>query len=491
MLEIEKLYDLLSLTLKKIENLVSDRDFEKLRNMSEEKKDATVRALKVHFPDMFDRDTLNVSAISEWKLAASPLTKNMAFYLENSENKEELVFLVRYLDSFLGDAFLADYLIDDDWHKIEYLNRNYLECGLCLLPWLKCDWEHPHRDASTSYSIYYYMKNFYYFHVSDLSSYRVNNILMPKDYFKNAHTRGELRIMVSPLTSEKVIELTEIYTRDNANYISVKPVEGSIGRKLQFFSADVLKRASFEEVDLLVYPEMLGTDAVVEQISHELDEGPELLDNSFPRLTICPTIWKKHRNSCKILDDEGREVCEQYKHHGVDMKQPAAPRDSTVCGVDVGEPIAKEDIESDRTIQILHCNGIGRIAVVICKDFLVTKYLRILAEKLRVSLILVPSFTARSYHFSVLAAKYADLDCNVIWVNTCSARWLKENSETKDPRIENPVLLSCQPGKKGMKDEKVNVENICGDSCPCMDPGICRQVCTHIFRLELDREVGL
>lgn len=61
MLEIEKLYDLLSFALKKIENLVSDHDFEKMRNMSEEKKDATVRALKVHFPDMFDRDTLNVS----------------------------------------------------------------------------------------------------------------------------------------------------------------------------------------------------------------------------------------------------------------------------------------------------------------------------------------------------------------------------------------------------------------------------------------------
>ena len=98
----------------------------------------------------------------------------------------------------------------------------------------------------------------------------------------------------------------------------------------------------------------------------------------------------------------------------------------------------------------------------------------------------MPSFTARNYHFKILAAKYADLDCNVIWVNTCSARWLNENSE-----IENPVLLSCQPGKRGVKSEGVNMEDICGHPCRCMNSDTRRQACANIFQLELDREVGL
>lgn len=470
MLQIQKLYNLLSLALRKVENLASDRDFEKLRNMDEDKKTATVRTLKERFPDMFDRNTLNVSEISEWELAGSPLVKDLETYLDISENREELVYLVKYLDSFLEDTVFDCIPIDQERYSFYCLNDNYLKCDICLLPRLRCNWEHQNRDASTSYSIFYYMRNFYYIHPGDLSSYQTEHILMPKRIFENALTRGQLRIMVSPLTSEKVVEITGPYTREGENFISVNPIKKDVEKKIQRASIEVLENAFFSDVDLLVYPEMLGTDAVGEQISCELDKRSDIQNSSTVCLVMCPTIWKEHCNYCKILDDMGDTVCKQQKHYGVDMKNPAA----------------KEDIKSDGKIYILHCYGIGRIAVAICKDFLVTKYLKILAEKLRVSLILVPSFTVKNYHFKILAAKYAYLDCNVVWVNTCSARWLK-----KDPEMENPVLLSCQPGKNGVKYEMINMEDICGNPCRCMDSGIHTPVCTHIFQMELDREVGL
>ena len=470
MLQIQKLYNLLSLALRKIEDLVNDHDFEKMRNIGEEKKNTTVRALKERFPDMFDRDSLNVSEISEWKLESSLLVKKLENYLDISENKEELVFLVKYLDSFLEDTIFDCIPIDRDQYSFYCLNDNFSKCNICLLPRLKCNWEHQNRDASTSYSIFYYMRNFYYIKQSDLSPYQIEHVLMPKRFFENALERGELRIMASPLISEKVVEITEPYTRDDVTLISVNPMEEDMEEKIKRFSMEVLENASFEDIDLLVFPEMLGTEEIVEQMSRELDMRSGVCNSDSPCLTMCPSIWRENRNYCKILDDMGDMICEQQKHHGVEMKKPAA----------------KEDIESDKKIYILHGYGIGRIAVVICKDFLVTKYLRILAEKLRVNLILVPSFTARNYHFKILAAKYADLDCNVIWVNTCSARWLNENSE-----IENPVLLSCQPGKRGVKSEGVNMEDICGHPCRCMNSDTRRQACAHIFQLKLDREVGL
>ena len=53
-------------------------------------------------------------------------------------------------------------------------------------------------------------------------------------------------------------------------------------------------------------------------------------------------------------------------YHGVDLK--------------LGQHQVKEDIHSDQKIYILHCYGIGRIAIMICKDFLITSYLKILAD---------------------------------------------------------------------------------------------------------------
>ena len=190
MLQIQKLYNLLSLALRKIEDLVNDHDFEKMRNIGEEKKNSTVRALKERFPDMFDRDSLNVSEISEWKLESSLLVKKLENYLDISENKEELVFLVKYLDSFLEDTIFDCIPIDRDQYSFYCLNDNFSKCNICLLPRLKCNWEHQNRDASTSYSIFYYMRNFYYIKQSDLSPYQIEHFLMPKRFFENALERG-------------------------------------------------------------------------------------------------------------------------------------------------------------------------------------------------------------------------------------------------------------------------------------------------------------
>ncbi|MCM1541287.1 MAG: hypothetical protein NC121_08495 [Blautia sp.] len=229
------------------------------------------------------------------------------------------------------------------------------------------------------------------------------------------------------------MEVTEPYVRDNTSYVSVKPIEPDVESHLQVDLLNILRRAVDEQADILVYPEMLGTEELAEYLSGKLDLRDNILDNGFPRLTICPTIWKQNRNYCKVLDDIGEVVCEQQKHHGVDLKQFKS----------------KEDITSDRVIYILHCYGIGRIAIAICKDFILTDYLRILAEYLKVSLLLVPSFTSGDYQFRELASKYPEKDCNVIWINTCSARWLN-----KDGEAGASVSLAYLPGRRG----KLNTE---------------------------------
>ncbi|RKI39068.1 hypothetical protein D7V86_17580 [bacterium D16-51] len=460
--QIKKLYNILSSALRKIENCVSERDFERLRNLDEQYEQSIVEELKVKFPDMFDKGTCNVSEISERHLERSSLVKDLEVYLNISSNKEELIFLVKYMDSFLEDTYYRYIPVDQEQYLFKCLNDNFQECQICLIPRIVCGWEHNNRDAYTSYSIFYYLRNFYYISGTDARDYEVQHILMSKSLFREAVRRGKLHVMVSPVTNEEVVETTEPYVRDNVRFVSIIPMKHDTEMRIQNICKDALKKAASEEADIMLFPEMMATDNIVDYLGNELDIREDMLNNEFPRLVICPTVWKQQHNYCRILDDMGDTVCEQQKHYGVDLKQ---------CS-------AKEDIVSNRKIVILHCYGVGRIAVAICKDFLITNYLRLLIEKLKVNLLLVPSFTGKDYQFEVLLPKYGEQDLNVIWLNACSAKSLNGIEE-----VMPSLTMAYLPGKKGILEEKHEAADLCEKQCNC------GKACIYTYHILLDGEV--
>lgn len=458
MLRIKELYNVMALALGKVEERMDEHDFERMRNLDDTYEIALTEELKRKFPDMFDKDTRNVSEASEWSLRNSSLVEDLEMYLRSSDNKEELVFLVKCLDSFLEETFYGSIPADQEQYRFQSLNDNYTDCQIYLLPRLKCGWEHRNRNAYTSYHIDFYLRHFYYVHEGELDVYNVQHILMPRETFGEAVCRGELRVMVSPVSGDRIVNMTEPYIRDNIRFISVNPILCDEEECLKKNIIKVLEEAVLQEADILLFPEMLGTDGIVEKLGHEISDRENILNNEFPCLTVCPTVWAQHRNYCKILDDIGELVCEQQKHHGVDLKKWSA----------------KEDIESDKMIYILHCEGIGRIAVAICKDFLITSYLRILADRLKVNLLLVPSFTGRDYQFRILAPKYGDLDCNVIWINTCSARWLEDSGE-----MQASVTLAYLPGNRGVSQSEMGINEL------CQGQHVCDGTCEYMYRINL------
>jgi len=448
MRQIKKLYDVMALVLKKILISTNEHDFEKMRNLEEDYVVKITETLKTKFPDLFDKETMNVAEISEPSLMKTTLTDDLIKYTAVSQNKEELIFLAKNLDSFLEDTFYDCIPPDQEQLRFHCLNTNHLDCGIYLLPRIACRWEHLNRDAYTSYNIFYYLRNFYFVTSADMDEYTAEHILMPRNLFRDALQRGRLSIVVSPITNLNIVEATEPYSRDNTRWISIKPMKPELEQKIQSNTLDVLQKAVFEEADLLVFPEMLGTEAIVQSLGSELDLRESINDNAYPRLTISPTVWQMNRNFCTIFNDVGDTICEQQKHHGVDLK--------------LGQHQVKEDIHSDQKIYILHCYGIGRIAIMICKDFLITSYLKILAEKLRVTLLIVPSFTGTDYQFELLSSKYGDLDCGVIWINTCASRWLNKPGEMKAA-----VTLAFLPGKTGIKKSKTTQTDLCGNRQHC------------------------
>lgn len=462
-MQIKRLYNVFAILLSEIMNRTNERDFEKMRNMDERHEIAVLDGLKEKFPELFDKETRNVAEVSEFRLTNGTLIRDLEMETEQFDSTEEMIFLARCLDSFLEDTFYSCIPADEDWYRFRGLNDNAGECGLYLLPRIRCSWEHKSRDAYTSYSIFYYLRNFYFVCESELNDYTAWHILMPRKIFSSALERRELRVAVSPGIHQAVVKVTEPYIRENSHYVSVEPIENLKEKAILQTVLTVLKKAAEEETDILLFPEMLGTNVILDSLKDELYVREMLPNNEFPKLVACPTVWARKRNSCTMLDDMGTFIFEQCKHYGVDVKHP----------------MAKEDIETDRIIYILHCFGIGRIAVAICKDFLMTGYLRILAEKLRVNLLLVPSFTSVDYQFEILSSKYPELDWTVIWVNACASRWMNE-----DGKMSARATMAYTAGKRGINTKKVSAGDLCSEQ------GLCDSGCIFIHRIRFDKEVG-
>lgn len=130
-----------------------------------------------------------------------------------------------------------------------------------------------------------------------------------------------------------------------------------------------------------------------------------------------PSIWEKTagdknntNKSCLILD--GREVLfEQHKRCDFKYISEQGP---------VYEDINRGDSDNN-TINLLHVEGLGRICIIICVDYLVTENRDQIVKNLCPTLVCSPSFSTGSFHFRTLGEAYFYQGCNWIWCNTCSA----------------------------------------------------------------------
>ena len=68
-----------------------------------------------------------------------------------------------------------------------------------------------------------------------------------------------------------------------------------------------------------------------------------------------PSIWENRYNECVVVTGQGEIKCSQGKQNGFSY-----PSDNAN---------AIEDIAADNKICLMHMNGIGRLAVLLCKDF--------------------------------------------------------------------------------------------------------------------------
>ena len=309
------------------------------------------------------------------------------------------------------------------------------------------------------------LSNVMYIELNDLeikgARYKVVHHIVDRDFF--AGGKKELVVGVSPLARDDFLE-PSYEVRD----------EG--GGPRRFFNVTGLKKADLVQdkiiaaameacdqgVDILMYAEMFGSrETVSEDFVKRMSDLADEAGLPMPSLILLPTWWHDHCNELYVMDGSGALVSQQQKQH------PFVYTDD-----ETGEGYAEDLQVTKHTVHVIHIPGLGRLTFPICRDYLQPEYLRLMAESLRSTFLLCPSYSRGKTQFDLTSSGEIKYGCYTVWINTCAA--------THD-KASCPGYVGLVSGPLAEGDYIKRLEPACGGEC-----GGRQDACLFVIRISMD-----
>lgn len=326
-------------------------------------------------------------------------------HLHGREERFTMIALAQVLDEALKDLLLETIRAYQSEDFSVVLNTNRETTGIGLLPRCSCVWERKHRLFHSYHQLDHFLYHFLLIENSVLGELIDKHIFLPDGFFPDFAKERQLTVAATPLRREPHY-VEEEYTKDDLQYLRIRYDLEQAGEDNQEIWKKIVT-AGENHCDIIVFPELLGNSQTPEYTAQRLRALPAEEQKKMPSLIVLPSVWEKNMNTLTVLDRFGNIICRQSKQNPY-LKE----HDGTIF---------LENIRTNRVVSILHYEGIGRIAFLICKDFLTTKYMEQLMRCFKLTLIIVPSNSTGSYDFRQSFDLCAHDDCNVIWINTCAA----------------------------------------------------------------------
>ena len=285
------------------------------------------------------------------------------------------------------------------------LNTNRETVGVGILPRCSCVWERKHRLVHRYNNLESFLYNILLIENSVLGELIDEHFFLKKELFPRFRERNAVKIAATPLRRERNFKV-QLTDKDKVQYFNIEYENPSFDSDNELIWKKIWTAAE-NESDIVVFPELLGNSKMVDFVADKIKALSPADADKIPSLIILPSYWDKNRNMVTVMDKFGKVVCKQNKQNPF----------RKVFG---GEGYL-EQIESNLVVNILHYEGIGRIAILVCRDFLTTGYMQQLMQCFKLTLIIVPSFSTGSYDFRRSFDLCAHEDCNVVWINTCAA----------------------------------------------------------------------
>lgn len=363
------------------------------------------------------------------------------FYVRNCHDAFQMLLTIYFMDRAIKDECDIMENFDEYIEQIDGLNDNYKETHFILLHKSFCNWGHQIESTNVNS----FLETLYCIDISKLKNAEIVNYVVDQGLITGIDN-GKLRIAISPTLKRKVLDInSEPYSRidDRTNtekyFFHITSLINEL--EIQQLVYSNILEAGKNETDILVFPEMIGSKQMLYAIQKKLDE----CDKKKPSLIVFPSIWnrtdedKQNTNSSVMMTGDGEIIFEQYKRVRFYIK---------VDGKEIYEDIS---CESHNVINVLHINEIGRICIVICKDYLDKDNRRMILDNIFPTLVISPSFSTGNFEFIKNAQEGFSVNCNWVWCNTCSAI---NHGEQKKENFDIIGLIT-KLSKKCKKDEKM------------------------------------
>ena len=445
-----------------IESLALQKEeiYKKYKALSVSKRKEINQRLAELFPELYF-ENLRYSEITE-DILSDDLIQRLGEFKEACKYKKEyfeLIQLLENLDKGLSKRMTIEIEICVEENVTAGLNSNINETGIVILPRCRCGWERKGRGGAYRDELRQFLHHIFYIDKNKLDGLEIQNVFLSGPLTNNEKNR--LRIAVSPLSADVKLNTEFEEDKHGVRTFRINGLENieNIAERIEL----ILKKSQEEEQDMILFPEILGTREVVNEIIGKLQRA-EIFDieKKNPLLIFMPSIWENRYNECVVVTGEGEIKCSQRKQNGF-----LYPSENTN---------AIEDIVADKKICLMHMNGIGRLAVLLCKDFLTNSYRDIFLSQLETKLMIVPSFSTGEFDFSLIGEQCKADDCCVVWCNTCSVKHLMDKK--KQENLDTIAFLQKSGKHRGMKKEEFKREQKCRD-------GQCKKLCLFTGELIL------
>lgn len=460
---LDELYNLIA---EMIVYLINDEDkgfFKKYnsRTVGERKKE--LYTIRENVQELFEEGTEHFCELDHKKIREQGFIEKIERLFSSLRNQKDhrcILRLLEILDSALERQMLYEMeSIGGDSFE-GGLNSNWKALKLGIVPRYICYWERGHRGSQHYERIDNFLKNILVINYNALGDLQISNHFLPTNKFWTAEQRGSLSVAVSPLKIQSDFDM-DIYEREETCYFAVKYKgnKDEDNRRIE----EIIDRAAKEQADVLIFPEMLGNTRMVEDISNYLQEPFWLSGNKPPELILLPSVWEDHRNVSCLLNRTGAVICEQSKQEAY---QEPIPSGGSAC----------EDIFPDHHVHLIHGIGIGRMVIMICKDFITKDYLETILRELKVTFVLIPSYSTGYHDFETMSGALQASDCCALWTNACAA--------AKEPKEGEKIGFVLKSGRNtGKAMDYISIEDICKH-------GECRNSCLKVWNLYFKTILG-
>ena len=403
------LYNIVAELSSDIVRTCTEEFFVKYSCVSPAEKARIYKVIQAEVGDLFEQadNGMAVRELSSENLT-EPFLKSLVSLIDHLKAGRDyyaLLGLLQILDQSMA-SLLNQAITEFEQENFSIvLNTNRESVGVGLLPRCSCVWERKHRLIHRYNNLESFLYNILLIENSVLGELIDKHYFLKDELFPHFKERKAVKIAATPLRLERNFKV-QLTDKDKVQYFNIA-YENSTFESDNELVWKKIWTAAENESDIVVFPELLGNVETTDYVANKIKSLSPADAAKIPSLIVLPSYWETNRNVVTVMDKFGNVICKQNKQN---------PFRKEFNGVGY-----LEQISSNLVVNILHYEGIGRIAIMVCRDFLETEYMQQLMRCFKLTLIIVPSFSTGSYDFRRSFDLCAHEDCNVVWVNTCAA----------------------------------------------------------------------